>query len=227
MSFWGTLAKFAGDAAGAFVGDPMLGHKVGGIVDGFTGGGGSGGNMATDLGQSFGSMEQARANGRIAQGTLALKQGGLANEIYQASLGAKGLENTLDSKNYDSSMKGLLAAHMQDVGVDVPDSLKGHMTTFTGGLRPSAIGPEGRALGANMAQFKSSQIGNEGLPTAPAVPDIPQPGFMDDLLNGASAGSGLFGIIQKYLPKKLPGLPNGSNDGADSGDGLDKFWNFA
>lgn len=194
-------------------------------------GGGSGGNLGTDLGQGLGSIEEARANSRIAQGNLALKQGGLANEIYQASLGAKGLENSLDSKNYDSSMKGLLAAHMQDVGVDAPASLNGHLTTFTGGLRPSAIGPEGRALGANMAQFKSSQIGNEGLPAAPAVPDIPQPDFMDSLLNGASAGTGLLGIIGKYLPKNTPVLGSRSNGVGNIGalvpgqdDPMASFW---
>jgi hypothetical protein len=229
MSFWGTLAKFAADAAGSFVGDPMLGHQVGGVAEGLFGGGG---NMATDLSQATGGMAQARANNRIAQGDLAIRRGGLAKDIYNASLGAKSLENTLDSKNYDAAIKGLLAKNMQDVTVDVPDSLKGHLTTFSGGLRPSAIGPEGRALGANMAHFKASQIGNENLPAAPALPDIPDANVLDDILNASSAGSGLFGIIQKYLPKKggggFAGIPNlGAIDPAMIGgksDPLEGFW---
>ena len=186
-----------------------------------------GGNAGTDLSQTLGGMAEGRAAGRqsaadlllrrgelegrnyATAGNLALGRGRLANDAYESALGGKALESKLAADRAHQAMTGDLLSNVQDVRATGPARIMNNVVHFEGGRRPSALGQNARAAGAKLSSLALDKLGNEGLPTAPTVPDLPtapgvptlpQAGFTDKLISGAGAASGLLGVLGKYLP---------------------------
>lgn len=252
MSFLSTLLKGLGIAGGA-------------VATGLTGGAaspaliaaiGAGSGAASAAGGALGAAEAGRAAGRaaqannnntrdqIAQRAQESEQNALlsasaqkekaASDAAQLDLAQKNYELNTPATEERQAILGNLASNIQDVVAQGPPGVP--ITHYTGGIRPSDLGPEARQGGTVLAQNALKGMLNPAtmapLPTAdPTVlPQFqltpqPQPGFLDKVM-GAAGTAGAFGTatnqamaaIQKILgtQPKVPyvappnsGLPNG------------------
>lgn len=115
-----------------------------------------------------------------------------------------------------NSVRGDILANVQDVGVNAPAGV--NVTSFSGGLRPSLLSGNSRALGAQMSKeaLLSELANDEPTPfstmkpfdassitgrTAPAQTALPQPSGMDKVLENIALYGGLAGgLINSQRP---------------------------
>lgn len=154
-----------------------------------------GANPLTDISQILAQAAAGRGQGRYQASDLLLRQGSLANQMYNSALGAKSLEASLPTTRMNQVARGDFAANAQDVGITGPDRVLNNVTHFTGGIRPSAFGSATRDAGSKIAGIAGSAMGNESMPTAPTLPQLPSGGVLDDILSGASGATGLLGAL--------------------------------
>lgn len=168
------------------------------------------GNPLTDLSQITGNAAAGQLNAQRTQAELDLAKGGLSKSLFDAAMNRAKAAATLPTYRASQAETGDLLANTQDVGVN-PGSpeMAAHMTTFTGGRRPSALGPNARAAGAALSNIGASSIGNDQLPHVPTAPDVNIGGFLNNLLNGASAATGIAGALAKAA---------GGSGGSSGGD---------
>lgn len=173
------------------------------------------GNPLTDIAQILASASQGRALGKVNAGDLLLRQGSLANQMYNSALGAKSLEATLPSTRMSQVARGDFAANAQDVTASGPERVMNNVIHFSGGLRPSAFGPATRDAGSKLAGLAGSALGNETMPTAPTLPQLPESSLTDSLLSGATGATGILGALLGQskggggdLGKLLSGIKN-------------------
>lgn len=173
---------------------------------------GSGSNTLTDLGQILGGAAAGRASGRATDAQLQLAQGALLKSLYDASLNRSLTQAALPNLRAKEAYTGDLMANVQDSQVQAPANVQSHVVNFTGGLRPSALGPNARAAGATLSNIGASNIGKDVLPEVPNAPNLPQSNWLDSLLGGAGLGSSILGALAKGA-----GGSGGSSSGGDIG----------
>jgi len=211
-----------------------------------------GANAAPVLGGLAASRAQGRlaeADTTMSRDRLALERAGMGNdEAYRSWQGQNDLGLTSTRANNDALaqefaarmglneaeatrpdlrasqvIRGDLMHNVQDV--NIPDNARVNVAHISGGIRPSALGPNTREAGARLSDLGLSKLGHEDLPSAPtfsryaptAAPtsgplpglsSLPQAGFMDKLLGVATPALALAGAVGKSMPPKM-GSPGG------------------
>lgn len=158
MSFWGKLGKgllmAAGGAAAPFTGGASL---VPTLI-------GAGGAVAA-------GAAAGRAQGRAAEAGINQNQDQVGLQAARFNMGAP-------QQRAQNAVRGDLLAGLQDVNFERPAGVpSGRMT---GGVRPSLLSSDTRALGKQMSRdaLLSQMQGDAFTPTA-----LPQSGKLDTLLN--------------------------------------------
>lgn len=192
-------------------------------------------------GSILGKIGEAKANGRVQQANANLNQDEIRRRanadqqqalIAQAQLAERG---ALDRAQLDlqrrayadqapgararQAVVGNLLANMRDASFSRPAGAEGR--GLTGGLRPSALGPGGRAAGEELARQAMMRLmkGDSFDPVPatqmnilPQITPTPQPkaGFMDKLLGVAGVAGGLAGAYNLANGPSGP-LPSSAN----------------
>lgn len=202
---------------------------------------GLGGTVASTLGNA--GQAAGPAAGSVAAGAnsaLNTENSNTQKAFEDALASEKATEGNLENRlqlgeqyqnnSYRNAMKSALAKNIQDVQL-TGGNPRVPWVNFTGGLRPSAFGPEGRAAANAMYNQSMNELGQGQSPTelgsAPTVPGAPQfktPGVGTNILgtigaigtamNAASAGSKqdqyqqqLLAKVQAMLNKNNPNQP--------------------
>lgn len=171
------------------------------------------GKIAGAAAPIIGGIAGGRARGRQIEGQERLSQDAIRARMHEtltrgildrARLGADKAQFELQapSTRFGQAVRGGLAANVQDVGVQVPEHLRRSLVQFTGGLRPSAIGPQGRAAGQRLSELALSRMGQDtfevpDLPGAPGVSATPRPGFIDRFLSAAGPAASFAGAFNR------------------------------
>jgi hypothetical protein len=177
--------------------------------------------------QIAGSYAASKAQGRAAESAINQRQDSGAQNAYatdksldlealirgyQAELDkAKGQLSEYETRlsapqsRASNAVRGDILANVQDVGVSAPDGV--NVTSFSGGLRPSLLSGNSRALGAQMSK-EALLDALTGSPTpfsdmapvdlssitgrsAPAQTPLPQPSGMDRVMEQIGLWGGL------------------------------------
>lgn len=234
MGFWGTLGKIAlpvaGIAAAPFTGGTSLLGTLGGLGGTVANGINAAMPALGALGQVASGASQGMAQGRQAEANIALQQQQLRNQT--ASDAAADAFRRSQLQNQDAhgragfglaqqqfrtglpetyarqAMKGGLQANLQDVNIQKPAGSTIPSFNITGGLRPSAMGPEARAAGQEMAR-KALEMQLAGGPPELSIPELsmgqgyqaptemamPQSGWAEKLLGGVGIGGSVLGAL--------------------------------
>jgi hypothetical protein len=152
--------------------DPSIWQRIGGILTGS----GLGGKIMGTAGDVASGIEKGRASERAGENEFNMGQD--RNKIVASQNYEQGLENraALEMKQqqagqeyqgsaYRQALLGALGKNLQDVSLGgVPSDVP--VVSFGGGLRPSAIGPEGRAAAAllNQKAMANLQAGMHNTP---------------------------------------------------------------
>lgn len=224
MGFWSTLGKIGGIAAAGVGTVASLGAASPALAAALGGAGALGkiGGIAKSVAPVLGGLAKGRAEGRVAdtnaqqtQDRLGLDRARMMNQAlqdeFQNKVGLAGTEAQLLDTRATQARRGDLLANVQDV--HIPDNGRVAVQHWSGGVRPSALGPNARAAGARLSDTALAKMGHEGLPSAPGmsgnipgVTPLQGGGFMDKLIGAAGAATSLGGAILPHLPKpKLPG----------------------
>jgi hypothetical protein len=177
--------------------------------------------------QLAGSIAASKAQGRAAEATINQRQDQGAQNAYATDKSldlealVRGYQAELDKakgelSEYDqrlsapqsraaNSVRGDILANVQDVGVSAPDGV--NVTSFSGGLRPSLLSGNSRALGGQMSK-EALLDALSGAPTpfsdmapvdlssitgraAPEQTELPQASGMDKVLENIALYGGL------------------------------------
>ena len=207
MGFWSNLLKGVG-VVGSAVAAPFTGGTSLSWLPAVLGGAGA-------VGEVLGGAASGAAKGQTDQSQLALQQQQLALQGARDALQAPLLRG-------QAAARGSAMANMQDVnltsGYQNPWAMK-----FTGGMRPSVLTPEARALGALMAQQAlSGQKTDKGYGGIAQQYPLPQAGFWQK----AAGVGGVLGSLGGAIGGALQ--PSGAKYGvttydpeADYATGLD------
>jgi hypothetical protein len=197
------------------------------------------------IGGAMGGAAKGRADARLAESNLVTARDG-------QQLGAEGMrlnagQTAANAKNqgllerallqlkqreygdsaplgrYQQAILGNLAQNMQDVQIGgLPRGVT--PVQFSGGMRPSAIGPGGRAAGAELAQQAMARLmGGDQFEDVPytELPTqlnwrqsaLPKAGLLDKILGMGGFAGAMAGGVQSGLPQRpterssLPGVP--------------------
>ncbi len=116
-------------------------------------------------------------------------------------------------------------ANTQDVVPTGPANVMAHVVNFTGGRRPSNLGPNARSAGAALSGIGASNIGKDVLPAVPSMPKLSDGGgALGNALGGGSLLSSLLGALGGGgkggsgfdIGKLLSGLKGGYHTTVDS-----------
>ena len=158
----------------------------------------SGSNIGTDTSQILGGAAGGNVAQEVAAADTQLRQGGLANQLFQSALNRAKAQAQMPTYGAAQAEAGDLLANTQDVGINASPALAPHLTTFTGGRRPSALGPNARQAGANLS---AAGLANQSLqlPQVPTMPNITIPGssVLDKVLQTSALATGLGGALAK------------------------------
>lgn len=174
-----------------------------------------------DIGTVLGGAAAGRAAGTNAQNSTALQGGGLANNLYQSALDRAKLQAALPNFRAQQAVTGDQIANMQDVVPTGPANVMSHVVNFTGGKRPSNLGPNARAAGAALSNIGASNIGQDVLPQVPAMPNLSNGGVLGNILGGGSLAASLLAAIQKLGKGGSSGGGSGGGSGPGSGGAID------
>lgn len=176
-------------------------------------------STAGDVGSVLGSSAAGAAEGRYREGLLQNQRDALRNQQYGTQQGAQFNLGALDLQRQQFGEQargtrgkqatiGNLLQNIQDVSLNVPGIAKGNIT---GGLRPSALGPGGRAAGGELARQAMLKLmtpdtftGGEIL-TPPELTPIPQPSTLENI----GGAGGVIGNILGALGSNI-GRPRGT-----------------
>lgn len=209
--FWAGVSGMTGGLGpvvnGGALADALPGAELGGSKMGITdlisglltggNGGGVGGilNTAQNLSQVLGGAAGGAAALQGQSGQLANIQGNLQQQLYNDAVNRFLTQNvTLPSEGADMARKGDLQANVQDVRSTMTP---GAGYSFSGGLRPSALGPNARQAGQNLSR-QGLNLQSMQMPALPNIPNVQinPSGFQQALQYGA-LGSGVLGAFQK------------------------------
>jgi len=202
MGFWSKLGKI-----GALVGAGAATIATGGAAAPALGMAAKIGTLASVAGNTIGAMGKQAAENRYAQdqrnadyfNAAARHAGNMVNAEVNQRQDARTAQNNA----YQNALRAALAQNMQDVSIDrsqfrsnVPN------ISFSGGLRPSAIGPLGRQAAALMAQQSMQQLQNPQpymkLPTL-AFPEQSKASFWEKLSGPLAFGLTAGGLVAQGI----------------------------
>ncbi len=175
-------------------------------TDGGQGGGAGGGfglpgflKIAGLLGQFFSKKKEAEAQAKIAQSQLEAQQKGAynQNQLQQAQLDLQRrlYQDQAMPRQAQNTALGDLLANVQDMKVTPPRWVASHMPTVTGGVRPSALGPNARAAGKSLSDQSLAKLqGGNGFD-----PVGFREGALPDLGAGASGNIGTILALASQL----------------------------
>lgn len=190
------------DAAGSS--DDMLNAIIQQLLNKQTGGS----NALTDVGQVLGNAAAGNAAGVNAKNTTALAGGALSNNLFQSAMQRALAQAALPNFRAQQAVTGDQIANTQDVVPTGPANVMAHVVNFTGGRRPSNLGPNARSAGAALSGIGASNIGKDVLPAVPTMPKLSDGGVLGNVLGGGSLATGLLGSL----------LPKNSGSGGNIGD---------
>jgi hypothetical protein len=127
MGFWSGLLKGAATVAAPFTGGASLAAIP--VIDGIGNAVQAGAGVAGDLAKGREAGRQSEFQNSVVRNQQDLRQRQFANESQ--------------SDAFHKSMLGALGMNVQDASINRPDGVPN--TSMSGGLRPSALGMEGRA----------------------------------------------------------------------------------
>lgn len=224
----------AAGASGAASAAPALSAPVlpvGGSIGGGAGAGGGGffSSILSNAGGPAGLMEiggnvlsgitQGMTDNRTEQDTRNLAQDSLrtsiaateaANQTNRANtqIAQEAAARAEQAAAFRNSVLGQLAGNMQDVSLDRSQFRSNVPTTsFSGGLRPSAIGETGREAGRVLSTQALDRLRNptawEDLPTyeAPTLSEPTNASFWEKLLSPVAAGTSALGTLATRAPQ--------------------------
>lgn len=168
-------------------------------------------------GALLGGLSGGRQRGKAQEAQLAQGQDQTRARLYdiltsnllrQSQLGAERAQFERDSPSvrFGQALRGGLAANMQDASVNVPSRWAPSKVSVGGGLRPSAIGPQGREAGSKLSELALSQMGKDtfSIPNLPPPPGLnpagmPRANFLDKFLGIAGPAASFTGLLGEQL----------------------------
>lgn len=149
----------------------------------------------------LGDLEKSRLLGLTAQTSAQQAQDKLAQQRALIALEAPGVEA-------GNSVRGDVLANAQDASVSgLPSYL--HVPTISGGLRPSMLSANSRALGANMS--RNALLNNMSGSDVPNLTPLPTASWLDSLLSGGATTAGLLSALAPLLGGTKPGSTSGGS----------------
>ena len=216
----GGMAATAGGGTGIASAIGGGGGMLGGL-GGLLSGAGTTGKIANMVGKAaplLSGMAKSRAESLNSQNDQTLSQDQLRQRMWEAQTQALLQRGQMlqdqakfniqaPSMRADQAKRGSLMANVQDLRF--PDNPRVKVMHPTGGIRPSALGPEARQAGSQLAQLGLSNIGKDSfevpnLPKAPGLSELSGGGFLDSLLGGATAASGILNLLQNQQKQQRP-----------------------
>ena len=178
----------------------------------------------SDAGQVAGNDAAAAAQGRSLQAQLQQNQDRNALGLYQTKLAAAQQALNQHSQLASQAARGDLLNNVQDAQITgLPSYI--HIGQVSGGLRPSALGPNARQAGATLSRNALLQLlqGDTNLPTAPNLTPLPEASGYDNFTKGLSRVGAYAGAIDPLLESFIRGngasrpqsTPNSGNDYPD------------
>lgn len=232
MGFWSKLGKGLLGAAGVIAAPFTGGASLATVIPAVAGAGSA----------VLGAMSDSAAANRGAATDVALTQdqqrlqGMRHNEdavMGRADLELRRRDDTRTGTNnaFRNAVRAAIGKNIQDVSFARPPGAEGR--GMKGGLRPSALGEEGRAAMALMHDKAMRELMTD--PQYSQLPEIerfspsamPKPGFMEKVLGPVGLGLGAVNTVAGALKKppiaQLPnvpvqaGIPGGTLPGANVG----------
>lgn len=217
MSFWSKLLTVAAPIAAApFTGGTSLaamglGGAAKAALPGIIGAVGSGLAGGAQKGREAANAQAANAANFAQQENLNKFNAGMQGANLDLQQRAFGQQSQSDA--YKKALAGALAMNLKDVNIDMPSRIP--KFTISGGLRPSAIGEEGRAAGTELNKQAMLKLMNgekfNALPTyqGTAAPTYKKPGLFENLagvaglagntINAAQGAAEDRGMYEKYI----------------------------
>jgi hypothetical protein len=206
---------------------PSLIGAGGSIASGILGGKAKGQTAEQNAQQS---IDQLRNDQYRTQQGAELSRSNQANEMAQfianLAMQQRAYADQAPQMRANQVARGNLMANMQDVSASHP---RANVVHFSGGMRPSALGPQGRAAGAQLGndamarlmkgdQFDPVQTTLPNMLTPPQIQtQVPKSSFMDKLLGGVAIGGA---ATQSLLPQLLSILSRPKSDGYPTTPGM-------
>ncbi len=200
MGILDVLATIGGIAGAPFTGGLSLAAgPLMGAIDG-SGNASQGSPVPSQLSNVMGGAASGLANQANQQSNLATAQGNMAQKNYTDQLNQAILQKlTLPATGAAMAAKGDVQANIQDM---TPNFTPGQGYSFSGGLRPSLLGPNARAAGQNLSNAGVSAQSAQ-LPGMWQMPNFPSttPGGLQQGLQYGALGTGILGALQ---PQQSP-----------------------
>jgi len=153
-------------------------------------------NTMTDISNVLGNAASGRMAGIGAENATALAGGALGNNLFQSAMQRDLAQKALPNFRAQQAVTGDQIANTQDVVPTGPANVMAHVVNYTGGRRPSNLGPNARAAGAALSNLGAQNIGKDVLPAAPTMPKLNDGGgILSNLLGGGSLATGLIGAL--------------------------------
>lgn len=191
MGFWSNFGKYAG-MAGAAVAAPFSGGASLAAMPALS----QIGTIAGAVAPVIGGLAEGRSQGK-QQEAINTRQALL--DEFRSKIEANKLAAERPELRAEQARKGDLLANVQDVGVNASPEVMKHLVSFTGGKRPSALGPNAREAGRLMSDQALGYLKNgEDLPTAPSAEAMLAPtksGVLDKILGAAGPAMSLLGTV--------------------------------
>lgn len=243
----GIATALSGGVASPLLMASMAGLSAGGSTLGALGAGAAAGRVQqAQTNQSQDKINQA-AQQSYQQALLEKNAQDIqaAQAAAQTQLQQKQFELTAPAARLANAIRGNVASNMQDVHVNRPAGVP--TIQFSGGLRPSDMGPESRQAGQLMAsqalhamqtpdQFSALPTSNAQVLPQFTATALPKPGLLSNLASaagvvggGATAAQNAMSAIQKILGQggnvpnipTVTGLPSMAGFGTPVGSMLD------
>lgn len=218
MGFWGTVGSIVGNTVGGGTGNLI--SQIGNAADTVGQVVGHSADVAAQNRQIQNAQDVTRAGLQTSKDQLALQaKQELANEQAQAANTAIAEEAAKEKQQADAyakAMQGALGKNIQDVSIDTSQFKTAVPNIhFTGGVRPSAFGQEGRDASAALNnQAMQALLNPPSLPavptptayqqTQPTVPEPAEAGFWEKL--AGPLGFGLTVAGQAAQRNAAPGV---------------------
>lgn len=197
MGFWSGLAKGLLGAGGAiaapFTGGASLAATLPGII-GSVGSGIAGGLQKGREAENAAAQDAAS----FAQREAAAKEASLMNRAG-LDLSQRGFAQQSQGDAYQKALKSALAMNLQDANIQLPSRIT--KFNITGGLRPSAIGAEGKAAATELnKQAMLKLMSGEKFDAMPAyqgtaAPAYRKPGVLENIAGIAGLAGNTVGSL--------------------------------
>lgn len=187
MSFLSTLGKL-GMIAGPIIGAPFTGGaSLLGLSAGSAAALGAG---ISGVGQVLGA---GAANSKAGRTNDALTNTTLNSRNNADALAAAKFNMDAPSARFGQVVKGDLANNVQDVG----ETGSGRDLQFTGGVRPSALGPASHQAASEMQRQALMKLMSGGDQLTPAQTTMERPDLMEKIGGVAGTVGGILGALQQ------------------------------